>query len=115
MSDKEGKPLATFTCDIFRLENGDFEPRFQDPGVMADTKYDYCKAALLAGEFMQFMKDQCVVLNADYESRIRKLSELIIDDEGWNKALKERDRVIPDTEKFQQPLPFKEKTDEDGS
>jgi hypothetical protein len=109
--------VASFTVEIHRLPNGDFEPHFLEPESDPDTPYEMIKLSLLAAELREHMKEQCIICNVDYEKRMLLLSEKLVDHEGFYKNQKLRrevlDRVVPDVEKYQQPLPFKERTNED--
>ena len=110
---KEAKVME-FKVTIVRETNGDLAPQFSEPWSDPDTPYEMVKLSLLAAEHREHMKNQCIIVNADYEKRMLLMSEKLVDHEGFYEAQRKRrekeQRVIPDTEKYQLELPWNTKT-----
>lgn len=111
MGNKE-QTIATFTVKIHREDNGDMVPLFVRPDLKPVDKVEYFKLALIAGELINLMKDQCIVVNTDVDGRIERMANLIVDDEGFNKAKEDFIKADADVDKYQLKLPFEE--DQDG-
>lgn len=104
----KNKKVAKLVVDVYKTDKGELELRFPEPDIRADNKYDFVKLTLMAGEMLSFLKDQCTICNIDVDGRIKKLADLIIDDEGFQASLKQK--AVADVDKYQKRLPFKPAT-----
>lgn len=97
--------VATLEVYVHRDKQGDFELKFPAvPNIDTDSQYEFVKLSLLAGELAEFMKQQCTVVNIDLDGKIKRLAELLIDDEGWKMACEQR-KALADVDKYQTKLP----------
>lgn len=104
------RKIARFKFDILRHTNGDLEGLFHKPKIQPTEKTDYVKLLLLAGEFMTHVKNQLIYMNSDEDQKIRKMTNIIIDDDKWASMERERkleeERGMADVDRYQQSLPL---------
>lgn len=80
------------------------------PVVLSQNALDYLKLGLLTAEVQKFIRDQVIVLNADEDGKLKALAEKLFHQDDKGKIR----NPLPDTEKYQQPLPFNVKGTQTG-